>query len=335
MLVVENARVWFDTIALAGVDLTVAEGDVVAVLGPSGSGKSTLLRSIAGLQRLDAGTISWRGQPMDAVPVHRRPFGLMFQDHALFPHLDVARNVAFGLEMQGHDGIDARVAEVLDLVDLGGFQRRDVTELSGGEQQRVALARTLAPSPELLMLDEPVGSLDRRLREDLVAQLETIVRSLGITTVYVTHDQDESLEIADRIVIMRDGSIVQDGTPEDVWSTPADLFVARFLGLPNIIPGTVAGEVVETIFGPFPLGDPPTGDVSVLVPDHAIHFDDAGPLTGTVVRSRFRGGRRRVEIEVDGQLLTVERATFTAAEGDAVGVRIDARHVRVLANDPA
>ena len=217
---------------LRGVTFDVEKGEVLVVLGPSGSGKSTLLRAIAGLEPLTHGRILWDGEDLAGVPAHKRRFGLMFQDYALFPHKDVAGNVAFGLRMQGRasDEVRARVTEVLALVDLTGFEHRSVTTLSGGEQQRVALARALAPEPRLLMLDEPLGALDRTLRERLTTDLERLLHAIGMTSIYVTHDHAEAREIGDRLAVMRAGKIEQMGTPDEVVAHPANDFVAAFVG---------------------------------------------------------------------------------------------------------
>jgi thiamine transport system ATP-binding protein len=233
MLCVEQLAVRYgDVVALDRVDLAVADGEIVSVLGPSGSGKSTLLRAVAGLAPEATGVVRWNGDDLAGVPPHRREFGLMFQDHALFPHRDVLGNVSFGLRMQGRPRkeVERRARETLDLVGLGGFEHRKVSELSGGEQQRVALARALAAAPRLLMLDEPLGALDRSLRDRLVADLRALFLSLGLTIIFVTHDHDEAFALADRVVIMHAGRVAQSGDPARVWERPADEFVARFLG---------------------------------------------------------------------------------------------------------
>lgn len=218
--------------ALDAADLQVDDGEIVSVLGPSGSGKSTLLRVVAGLVPDAGGRVRWDAIELTGVPPHRRGFGLMFQDHALFPHRDVLGNVAFGLRMRG-DGradIDARARRALARVGLSGFEHRSIAELSGGEQQRVALARALAPEPRLLMLDEPFGALDRALRDHLVGEMRALFTDLGQTVVFVTHDHDEAFGLADRVVVMHEGRVVQNGTPAEVWARPASTFVARFLG---------------------------------------------------------------------------------------------------------
>ena len=237
MLRAEEVSVRFDgAAALDGASLEVGRGEVVTVLGPSGSGKTTLLRVVAGLQAPDSGRVLLDGGDLSTTPPHRRGIGLVFQDHALFPHRDVAANVAFGLRMRGDpdERASSRTAELLDLVGLGGFERRSVGSLSGGEQQRVALARALAPEPRVLLLDEPLGSLDRRLRDRLLDDLERLFDELGLTAVYVTHDQTEAFTLGDRVAVMRAGQVVQIATPDELWAHPADADVARFLGLANV-----------------------------------------------------------------------------------------------------
>ena len=237
MLRVENVSVRFDGhAALDGASLEIGNGEVVAVLGPSGSGKTTLLRVVAGLQAPDAGRVLLDGVDLARTPPHLRGIGLVFQDHALFPHRDVASTVAFGLRMRGDppQRIAAQTAELLALVGLTGLERRSVGSLSGGEQQRVALARALAPEPRVLLLDEPLGSLDRRLRDRLLDDLGRLFDELGVTAMYVTHDQTEAFTLGDRVAVMRTGRVVQVATPDELWSHPVDADVARFLGLSNV-----------------------------------------------------------------------------------------------------
>jgi ABC-type Fe3+/spermidine/putrescine transport system ATPase subunit len=217
---------------LRDVSLSVETGESVAVLGPSGSGKSTLLRAIAGLVPVGGGSIAWDGSEVTNVPTHLRGFGFMFQGYALFPHLDVAGNVGFGLRMLdlAPAEIEARVAEVLELVGLAGFGDRSIADLSGGERQRVALARTLAPEPRLIMLDEPLGALDRALRDRLMTETREILDDRGVTALVVTHDQEEAEALSDRLALMRDGTIVQSGTLPELLAGPADGWVREFLG---------------------------------------------------------------------------------------------------------
>ncbi|MGV8970134.1 MAG: ABC transporter ATP-binding protein [Microbacteriaceae bacterium] len=220
-------------VALNDVSLDISAGEVVSLLGPSGSGKSTLLRAVCGLERLDAGSVSWKGEDMTSTPVHKRGFALMFQDGQLFTHRSVAKNIAYPLHIARVPAAAtaSRVAELLELVGLSGFGDRAVTTLSGGEQQRVALARALAARPQLLLLDEPLSSLDRELRHRLAGQLRHIVGSESTTTLFVTHDQDEAWAVSDRVGIMMAGQIVQIGTPVEVRSAPATAAISRFLGL--------------------------------------------------------------------------------------------------------
>jgi thiamine transport system ATP-binding protein len=278
MLRVEGLRVAYEgTPAVDGVDLDVDDGEVVALLGPSGSGKSTILRAVAGLQPVDAGHLTLAGRPLDGVAPHDREIGLMFQDFALFPHLDVAGNVSFGPRMQRRSRAEvvARVSEVLELVRLRGFERRAVASLSGGEQQRVALARALAPAPKLLLLDEPLGSLDRALREQLAVELRGLFTSLRATVVLVTHDQSEAFTLADRVVLLRDGRIVQSGRPADVWRGPADALAARFLGFANVLPVDVVTGAIETPWGSLP-AEQPDGPAALVLRPGATAFASEG-----------------------------------------------------------
>jgi thiamine transport system ATP-binding protein len=288
------------TAALSAVDLVVAPGEIVVVLGPSGSGKSTLLRAIAGLQPLTEGTVAIDGIDQSATPAHRRGVGLMFQDHALFPHLDVGANVAFGLRMRGEGAkvTAGRVAELLDLVGLAGMQERAVQTLSGGEQQRVALARSLAPEPRVLLLDEPLGALDRPLRERLVDELRALFGRLEVTVVAVTHDHPEAFALADRLAVVDGGRILQTGPPATVWGAPNQAQVARLLGFTNVAPARVEGGRVLTPWGD--LG-PARGPVrAVLVRPDGVRPDPRGRIEGTVVGRTFAGAHTRVRVAVPG-----------------------------------
>jgi iron(III) transport system ATP-binding protein len=237
------AKKFGGTVALHGISLSVAEGEFVCFLGPSGCGKTTLLRIIAGLERQNLGVVRLGGRDVSALPPGRRNYGIVFQSYALFPNLSVARNVAYGLEAQHvpRARIDARVDELLELVHLRAHEHRYPAQLSGGEQQRVALARALAPSPALLLLDEPLSALDARVRLALRNEIKGLQRRLGITTIMVTHDQEEALTMADRIVVMNHGVVEQVGAPFEIYTDPASLFVARFVGAMNVIPA-VADE---------------------------------------------------------------------------------------------
>jgi ABC-type Fe3+/spermidine/putrescine transport system ATPase subunit len=226
---------------LRGLSFEVDGEETICLLGPSGSGKSTILQLIAGLQFPEAGLIQWEGKDLGATPPHLRDFGMVFQDYALFPHLDVHDNVAFGPRMKGWpaDQVEKQVSEALALVDLGRFERRSVIGLSGGEQQRVALARALAPRPRLLMFDEPMGALDRNLREELTDQLRGMLQRARVPSIYVTHDQEEAFRIAHRILLLHAGRIVRTGTPEEIWDHPDSAWVARFLGVGTVVRGRV------------------------------------------------------------------------------------------------
>ncbi|MGB7860046.1 MAG: ABC transporter ATP-binding protein [Acidimicrobiia bacterium] len=218
-----------DTEILSSTTLSVADGEVVAVLGPSGSGKSTLLRAIAGLVPLSSGDVLWDGQSLREIPTHQRRFGLMFQGYALFPHMSVGENVGFGLRMTKTEGPGEQVEEALGSVGLGGWGDRSIDSLSGGEGQRVALARTLAPHPRLVMLDEPLGALDRNLRKRLVAETRQLLVERGVTSIVVTHDRDEAVALSDRLALMRAGRIIQTGTLEQLLTSPFDKWVTDFL----------------------------------------------------------------------------------------------------------
>ncbi|TXS57140.1 ABC transporter ATP-binding protein [Streptomyces sp. t39] len=337
LLQLEGVTVRFgDRPALDRVDLGVAEHEIVCVLGPSGSGKSTLLRVVAGLRAADAGRVLLDGSDQTRVPVHRRGVGLMFQDHQLFPQHDVAGNVAFGLRMHGAAAAERvrRTGELLDLVGLPGAERRSVASLSGGEQQRVALARALAPEPRLLMLDEPLGQLDRGLRERLVVELRGLFGRLGTTVLAVTHDQGEAFALADRVVVMRDGRIAQAGTPLEVWQRPASEFVARFLGFDNVVPATVSGTAAATAWGKVPVPDgAPQGERTLLVRPSGVRLTAAGEGLAAVVESMtFRGSRVAVRLRpADGPVLEAECPLRDApAEGAGVGVAFDPEDVVVL-----
>jgi thiamine transport system ATP-binding protein len=339
---------------LDDVSFTAHAGEIVSLLGPSGCGKTTLLRVVAGLQP-HAGDVRWQGRSVAAVPAHRRGFGLVFQDHALFPHLEVERNVAFGLRMQGGSAADRsrRVAELLGMVGLSGFGRRAIDSLSGGEAQRVALARALAPRPRLLMLDEPLSGLDRPLREQLLVDLPRILRQLQQTALFVTHDLEEALAVSDRVAVMRAGRIVQAGTPRALYERPASEFVARFLGRANILHGSVRARgsapphLLETAIGllPYDLPATPGERGTVLIrPERitlaATNLDQpsSGPgatpgesgrdtLHGTLQNTSFRGIAALATVAVGGisvQVLVPAGHTLPPA-GAAVTLSFDPR----------
>ncbi len=315
---------------LRGISLTIDAGEIVCLLGPSGSGKTTLLRIIAGLERAEGGRVLFDGRAMTDVPVHQRGFGLMFQDLALFPHRNVFENVAFGLRMQNatRAEIRARVSETLELVGLGDFAARDVNDLSGGEAQRVALARALAPRPRLLMLDEPLGALDRVLREQLVADLRAILKRIGMTSLYVTHDQDEAFAMADRIAIIHAGRLAQVGAAADLYRAPANAFVARFLGLTNLLPARGRADgCVETELGVFPVvSSVGGGDAVALIRPERVRLDARG-IPAHVEECVFRAGKFRVRVLTDVGVRLVIETEGALGIGTRVGLAIDAVEV--------
>lgn len=323
---------------LKGVSFQIQAGETVCLLGPSGSGKSTLLRIIAGLEPSESGQVRWEGSDLNGVPVHQRGFGLMFQDYALFPHLTAAENVAFGLRMQNvpRAEIQERVMAAMQQVGLAGFGARRVTDLSGGEQQRVALARALAPRPRLLMLDEPLGALDRRLREQLLDDLHHLLHNSRIPAVYVTHDQEEAFTLADRLVLLREGRIAQQGSPAEVYASPHSIWVAGFLGLSNCLSGQVVGLdplEVQTSAGRFtaiPASDfsPRLGAAVTLLfrPEgvRVLETDEPGAqLHGHVEDAPFRGGGFRLEVRVAQDILFSFPAEKPLRDGEKIGLSLN------------
>ena len=286
---------------LSSVSFAVEHGEIVCLLGPSGCGKTTLLRIIAGLETPDGGQVIVSGADITTAPPHQRDFGLMFQEYALFPHKNVFDNIAFGLRMKRLDpqSINGQVAQALALVGLSGFERRDVSQLSGGERQRVALARSLAPQPNLLMLDEPLGALDRNLRERLLDELPDILHRASATAITVTHDQEEAFAIADRIVLMRAGRVVQIDTPQQVYRHPRSAWVARFLGLTNLLKAKIVNGKAETAIGSFEIQNPPplAHDLQLLIrPEAAQLTGDTNLVRGVVIERSFRGERYRLGV---------------------------------------
>jgi len=338
-LVLDEISVSYGTATVIDrLSVTVERGEVLAVVGPSGSGKSTLLRAVAGLEPLAGGSISLAGRDLGRVPTHQRGLGLMFQDHGLFTHLDVAGNIGYGLEVAGMAAPDRRrrIDELVALVGLEGLEHRRVDQLSGGEAQRVALARALAPEPGLLMLDEPLGSLDRALREQLTGELRRLLSELGQTAIHVTHDQSEAFAVADRVAVIDGGALVAIGRPADLWSDPGSAFVARFLGHPNRWAATVGDGGVVLVDGVpigrleegHPLRSAGSDPVEVLVPATAISMDDSGTDTDVegsidalVERVVFDQGRHRVTVRIGPS------APESGSEGATAGVRAELDHI--------
>ncbi len=322
-----------DVVAVDEASLCVERGEVVALLGPSGCGKTTLLRLVAGFERPDAGAIEVAERtvsgPRAWVPPQERRVGMVFQDYALFPHLTVAENIGFGIPR----GTRAtRVPELLATVGLEGLGRRYPHELSGGQQQRVALARALAPAPELVLLDEPWSNVDPFLRETLRAEVAEIIRPLGVTVVLVTHDREEAFSLADRIALMRDGTIVQEGTSEELYFAPASRWAAEFVGAANVLSGRVVGGIVETSVGTFPANGASALDAAqVLVRPELLELEPDPAGAAEVVAREFRGHDVFYRVLLDGVELVSQRpSTEVVPLGSRVSIRLHEGLVPVL-----
>jgi len=312
-------KTYEDAPLLGGVTFGVERGEIACLLGASGSGKTTLLRIIAGLEAPEQGRVVIEGADVTAMPAHRRGVVLMFQDYALFPHRTVAENIAFGLRMQRQSraATAARVAEMLALTGLEDFADRDVNVLSGGERQRVALARSLAPQPRLLLLDEPLGALDRNLRERLLEELPVILRHVGVTTVTVTHDQEEAFALSDRVILLNAGRVVQTGRPEAIYDRPHNAWAARFLGLENLFPARRTDDPsalqVVVPFGILNMADgvdvlSAGAEGQLLIHPWGIHLEagTTNSFTARVTQRAFHGGCFRLTLAVDGGTLHID-----------------------------
>jgi putative spermidine/putrescine transport system ATP-binding protein len=326
-------RRYGQVLALDGLDLTLAPGELVALLGPSGCGKTTTLRLLAGLEDADGGQVTVDGADITHVPANKRGMGMVFQAYSLFPHMTVRDNVAFGLKLrrQVRTERERRAMEMLELVGLTEQAGRYAHQLSGGQQQRVALARALAISPKVLLLDEPLSALDAKVRAQLRDEIRRIQLEVGTTTLFVTHDQEEALAIADRVGVMRDGRIEQLGTPTDIYSRPATSFVAEFVGLTNRLTGTVTSGSVNVRGCVLPLADPatPDGQVTVLVRPEAVTVGQSGPITGTVIAVTFLGASSRITVDLGdaitvlAQLPTSDATALPAGSAVALTIRPD------------
>ncbi|MBN9606366.1 MAG: ABC transporter ATP-binding protein [Actinomycetales bacterium] len=305
--------------ALEGLSLSLAPGEFVALLGPSGCGKTTALRALAGLEGITSGRILIGGEDVAALPTNRRDLGMVFQAYSLFPHMTVRENVEYGLRMRRvpRDERRERAREALALVGLEGREDRFAHQLSGGQQQRVALARALVTRPRVLLLDEPLSALDAKVRVALRDQIRRIQTELRITTLFVTHDQEEALAVADRVAVMNRGRIEQIGTPEELYTSPATAFVADFVGLSNRIPATLHGRTVTAYGTDFALlgEDQPAGEVLAFVRPEDVLFATRGGVPGEVVSSSFLGSLRRTTVRLeDGVLVSVQHAASESTE---------------------
>jgi putative spermidine/putrescine transport system ATP-binding protein len=325
------------TRALEPMTLEIARGETLVFLGPSGCGKTTTLRIIAGLEAPDpGGRVRFDGEDVTEIPIERRNVGMVFQSYALFPNMNVAENIGYGLKIRGVGRAQrsARIEELVALTGIQGLERRNVDQLSGGQRQRVALARAVAPRPRVLLLDEPLTALDASLRERLRGELNRLLRSLGITAVYVTHDQAEAMALGDRIVVMRHGAIAQIGSPREIYFEPASRFVAEFVGAANIVEGTACDGAIVLPGGRIPLGDSMSGKVTLMLRPETIAVvpADAAELKGRIESVTFVGDRQRIVI-VDAAprpLLVDAPNTIVAAPGERVGLRVDPERIRVL-----
>ncbi|MFE9121171.1 ABC transporter ATP-binding protein [Streptomyces sp. NPDC007172] len=315
-------RTFGPTVALDGLDLDVAPGELLALLGPSGCGKTTALRVLAGFERPDAGEVLLDGEDIVPVPANRRDTGMVFQSYSLFPHLSAADNVAFGMRMRKVPAAQrrSRAAELLELVGLPEHGGRFPHQLSGGQQQRVALARALALRPRLLLLDEPLSALDAKVRVQLREEIRRLQLELGITTVFVTHDQEEALSMADRVAVMRGGRLEQCAAPAELYDRPATAFVASFIGTMNRIPGTVTADGLAEVLGVrLPVDGPAAGTVFLLRPE-ALEVTEGGP--DTVLSSAFHGASTRLSVRLaDGTEVKADLPSHAAGSFGA-GARV-------------
>ena len=332
-------RTYGPVTALNDLSLTIAPGELVALLGPSGCGKTTALRLLAGLEQADGGRVVIDGNDVTAVPANRRDVGMVFQAYSLFPHMVAWENVAFGLQMRkvGPAERKRRALEVLELVGLAPYANRYATQLSGGQQQRVALARALAIQPKVLLLDEPLSALDAKVRSRLRDEIRRVQLEVGITTLFVTHDQEEALAIADRVGVMNAGHLEQLGPPTLVYTRPSTPFVAEFVGLTNRLPGEVKAGMVEVRGTQLPLVQPdaaPGAAIALVRPEAVSLTTDGevadGPLVGTVIAVAFLGATSRVTVDLGGGVTVLAQMPTSAAAATPAGTRVRL----ALRNDP-
>ncbi len=334
----KNISVSFDgQPILKNLNLYIRDGEFITLLGPSGCGKTTTLRIIAGFLEPDSGEVVFEGKVINGMPAYKRQVNTIFQRYALFPHLNVYENIAFGLKQQKlpKEVIRKTVEEMLALVNLKGFEKRSVASLSGGQQQRVAIARALAVKPRVLLLDEPLGALDLKLRKDMQVELKAIQKRLGITFIYVTHDQEEALSMSDTIVVMDNGEIQQIGTPTDIYNEPKNAFVADFIGESNILDGIMHEDFSVEFHGMrFQCVDKGFGseepvDVVIRPEDVDIVPPDAGMLRGTVTSVTFKGVHYEIIVDIRGFKWMIQTTAY-AAVGDEIGLSIKPEEIQVM-----
>ena len=326
-----------DNVILDKLNLYINEKEFITLLGPSGCGKTTTLRCIAGFVQPDSGEVVFEGKVINDVPPHKRRVNTIFQRYALFPHLNVYENIAFGPELQKKSRSEVRqtVAEMLELVNLKGFEKRSISSLSGGQQQRVAIARALANHPHVLLLDEPLGALDLKLRKDMQKELKAIQKRLGITFIYVTHDQEEALTMSDTIVVMNQGYIQQIGTPESIYNEPENAFVADFIGDSNIIGATmIRDRLVEILGARFECVDTGFGenkpvDVVIRPEDVELVSPEEGIIQGTLTHSIFKGVHYEMEVMANGFEWLVQ-STKMVPVGTKVGIKVDPFNIQIM-----
>ena len=319
-----------DELVLDNINLYINDSEFLTLLGPSGCGKTTTLRIIGGFTTPTSGDVTFDGVRINDVPPHKRQINTVFQKYALFPHLDVFENIAFGLRIAKvpQDEVEQRVTEMLEVVSLKGFEQRRVDQLSGGQQQRVAIARALVNRPKVLLLDEPLGALDLRLRKDMQNELKRIQQQMGITFIYVTHDQEEALTMSDTVVVMDKGRIQQIGTPEDIYNEPKNAFVADFIGESNILNGTMVRDNVVKMYGKeFPCVDggfAPNEPVDVVIRPEDIDIVpvEQGQLVGTVTNVTFKGMQYDIIVDFRGFKWLIQ-TTDHSPVGARIGVKID------------
>jgi spermidine/putrescine transport system ATP-binding protein len=322
---------------LNSINLYIRDGEFITLLGPSGCGKTTTLRIIGGFETADEGELYFDGAEISELPPHKRQVNTVFQKYALFPHLNVYENIAFPLRMKKlpEDEIKSRVTEILGMVALAGFENKSVSTLSGGQQQRVAIARALVSHPKVLLLDEPLGALDLKLRKDMQNELKNIQKAIGITFVYVTHDQEEALSMSDTIVVMADGEIQQIGTPTDIYNEPKNAFVADFIGESNIVDGIMlednkvrmSGHVFDCVDGGYSKNEPV--DVVVRPEDVDVVAPENGMLTGIVTNVTFKGVHYEIIVDIGGFKWMIQSTDYVAPE-QKIGLFIEPDAIHIM-----